>query len=111
MSPIIRRRRGGGGQRRTRAHFLVIGDPIDGADLTLQMRANFVRHISSPGSDNDRTDETLRERENAASERGGDDDRMLLGLILMQRALPVSLAFGLTAVRRFMPPGRGTADG
>ncbi len=38
-----------------------------------------MRHISGPGSDNDRSDETLRKRKNAVGEKSGDDDVVLPG--------------------------------
>ncbi len=50
-----------------------------------------MRQVSGHGSDNDTTDGTLRKGGSTARQRSGDDDRMLLGLFLMQRALPASL--------------------
>ncbi len=73
-----------------------------------------MRQVSGQGSDLDRTERTLREEENAAGERGGDDDSMLLGLILLQRDLPASLVTrsgdaNVTAGWDFRQPGHGAA--
>ncbi len=62
-----------------------IGGSFIVTNATLLRWAQFVRQIGGLSSDNDRTDETLRERENVARERSGDNDRLLLGLILSQR--------------------------
>jgi hypothetical protein len=58
-----------------------------------------MRHTSGHGSDDDRTDTTLREGQNAASKRGGDDDSVVLGLLLMQRVLPASLTLNRGGTR------------
>ncbi len=50
-----------------------------------------MRQVGGFSSDIDGDDRTLRERENAARERGDDGDRLLLGPILMQRDLPAGL--------------------
>jgi hypothetical protein len=52
-----------------------------------------MRRVGGLGSDDDGTN--LRKRENVARQRGGDDDSMLLGLILLQRDRPtmVMMAF------------------
>ncbi len=63
----------------------MIGYSFNVAFKTLLRWAHFMRQIGGLSSDNDRTDETLRKRENAARERGGDNDVLLLGLILLQR--------------------------
>jgi hypothetical protein len=57
----------------------------------LLRRAIFTRQTGGQGSDNDTTDETLGKGRSTASQRGGDDDRILLGLFLMQRALPATM--------------------
>ncbi len=53
-----------------------------------------MRQRSGPSSDDDGTDETLRERKNVARERSGDNDGMLLGSILLQHLLLASLTVG-----------------
>ncbi len=68
-----------------------------------------MRRHSGQGSDTDRTDETLREGENAARKRGGDDDGVLLGLILLQRGLPAGLGLKLATARGLMLPSYGAA--
>ncbi len=47
-----------------------------------------MRQVSGAGSDDDRTDATLKKRENVARRRRSDDDTILPGLILLQRDLP-----------------------
>ncbi len=89
---MIRRRRGGGRRRRIRAHLLLIGSPIRGAQMSFPRKAIHMRHIGGFGSDNDTTNETLRKRENAARERRrSSDDRVLSGRFLVQRALTSGL--------------------
>ncbi len=73
-----------------------------------------MRQVSGTGSDDDRTDETLRKRENAARQRRGDDENMLPGRILLQRVLPAGSVFNtiedtMVAMRALGHVGHGTA--
>ncbi len=116
ICPTIRRQSGGSGQRRSwgHIHMIGIGDSFIMTVNTLLRWAHFVRRNGGLGSDNDRTDETLRERENVARERSGDNDRLLLGLILLQRIPPARLHVGavetsVAAARNCWHAGLGAA--
>ncbi len=91
MSPTDNQRRGSSRRRRGRAYIIMLGDIPSMASATLLRRTRTMRQVSGTGSDDDRTDETLRQRENAARQRRSDDDTMLPGLLRMQRGLPICL--------------------
>ncbi len=71
-----------------------------------------MRQVSGTGSDDDGTD--LRKRENVARQRSGDNDTMLPGSFLLQRAQSAGFVTrlsddGLTIVRTHGHAGHGTA--
>jgi hypothetical protein len=68
-----------------------------------------MRRTSGNGSDVDETNETLRERENAARKRRGDTDNVLLGLTLMQRAGHATLTGDRARLTAALRDGRGGA--
>ncbi len=68
-----------------------------------------MRQISGLSSDDDGTDETLRERENVARKRRGDADNVLLGLTLMQRAGHAALTGDRARLTAALRDGRGGA--
>jgi hypothetical protein len=68
-----------------------------------------MRQISGLSSDDDGTDETLRERENVARKRRGDADDVLLGLTLMQRAGHAALTGDRARLPAALRDGRGGA--
>lgn len=71
---------------------MAIGTVFKAACRVTPLRVQAMRLLSSSGSDIDRGDENLRQRENAVSEKRGDDEVMLPGTLLVPLAVMIDFA-------------------